>query len=84
MFDDLRMTCALLNMPFKALILSEMHKLITLRMLNFSNKESALSLLLQEENFNARKSYFRPIEVLEIEFFSRLDDSQLHLYICDT
>ena len=45
---------------------------------------SDLSLLIREKNLNARKSYFRGIEVLEIDFFPRLDDSQLHLYTCNT
>ena len=61
-----------------------MDELITLRMLSFSNKDNALSLLVREENLNAWNSYFRRIEVLEIDIFPRLDDFQLHCYTCGT
>ena len=59
-----------------------MDELITLRMLSLSNKDNVLSLLVREENLNARKSYFRSIEVFEIDFFPQLDHFQLHLYTC--
>ena len=61
MFEDFRIACALLNITFKPPTTSETVELITLRMLRFSNKDNALALLVREENFNARKSYFQRI-----------------------
>ena len=84
MFVDFRIACALLNMTFKPTTTSEMDELITLRMLSFSNKDNALSLLVRENDLNALKSYFRRIEVLKINLFPRLDDSHRHLYACGT
>lgn len=58
MIEDFRIACALINMTFKPPTTSSIDVLITERMLNFSNRNNDLSLLVREENLNARKSYF--------------------------
>ena len=77
MFEDFWIACA-----SKPKITSEMDELITLQMLSFPNEDSAYYLLVREENLNGGTSYFWRIEVLEIDFFPRLDNSQFHLCTC--
>lgn len=84
LFDDFKIACALLNLTFKPLVVSDHDNLIVERMIQFSNTNNHLSQLIEKENLNARTSNFRRIETSQIDFFPTLDISQLQLYTCGT
>lgn len=84
LFDDFKIACALLNLTFKPLVVSDHDNLIVERMIQFSNANNHLSQLIEKENLNARTSNFRRIETSQIDFFPTLDISQLQLYTCGT
>lgn len=82
LFDDFKVACALYNFTFTHVCLPKHHDLIIERMLYYSVKDNDLSKLVKEKNM--KSSIFHSIEEYQLDVFSRLEMSDLELYICGT